>query len=99
VRYADESNYTLADAFCALAKAHGHEPAALAIAWVGAHPAVSAPIIGTRSVAHLEVALQSLKIPLSYESDLYREISALSKAPAPATDRNEEVSAHNYGSR
>jgi aryl-alcohol dehydrogenase-like predicted oxidoreductase len=99
VRYGDDSNFELAEEFCALAAAHGHEPAALAIAWVAAHPAVTAPILGTRSVAHLKVALGASEIGLRYDSDLYAQISALSPAPPPATDRNEEVSAHNYGSR
>ncbi len=99
VRYADPKHYQLAGDFSALAARHGFEPAALAIAWVGAHPAVTAPIVGTRSVAHLEVALRSQDIELSYDSELYREISALSATPPPATDRNEETSAHNYGTR
>lgn len=99
VRYSDDSNYQLAEAFTQLAKASGHEPAALAIAWVAAHPAVTAPIVGTRSVAHLDIALESLKIDLEYGSELYTKIAELGSAPPPATDRNEEVSAHNYGSR
>ncbi len=99
VRYADPSLYKLAGDFTALATRHGHNPAALAIAWVAAHPAVTAPIVGTRSVAHLEIALSSIEIELAWDSDLYREICSLSTAPPPATDRNEEASSHNYGSR
>lgn len=98
-RYADEANYQLAENFTALAAKHGHHPAALAIAWVAAHPAVTAPIIGMRMLEHLDVALGSLDIDLPYDSELYREIAALSPAPAPATDRNEESSAHNFGRR
>ncbi len=99
VRYADPSNYQLAGDVSALAARHGYEPAALAIAWVAAHPAVTAPIIGTRSVAHREVALSSQDIDLAYDSELYRELCALSATPPPATDRNEETSAHNFGAR
>lgn len=99
VRYADPRLYQLAGDFTALAMRLGHSPAALAIAWVAAHPAVTAPIIGTRSVAHLEVALSALEIDLEYDSELYREITALSTTPPPATDRNEEASFHNFGSR
>src|SRR5690554_4744158 len=40
VRYSDAFNYELAEAFTALAHQRGHHPAALAIAWVAAHPAV-----------------------------------------------------------
>jgi aryl-alcohol dehydrogenase-like predicted oxidoreductase len=99
VRYGAAVNFAIAEAFANLAERHGHDPAALAIAWVGAHPAVTAPIIGTRSVGHLQTALQALEIDLPYDSALYREIAALSPAPAPATDRNEEVSEHNFGRR
>ncbi len=99
VRYADERNFQLAEDFAALATCHGHEPAALAIAWVAAHPAVTAPIVGTRSLEHLEVALGALDIELAYESELYRDICALAETPPPATDRNEETSSHNFGSR
>jgi len=99
VRYADPRHYQLAGDFTALATRHGYEPAALAIAWVAAHPAVTAPIVGTRSVAHLEVALRSLEIEMAFDSELYREISALSATPPPATDRNEETSTHNFGAR
>ena len=99
VRYADPRHFQLAGDFTALATRHGFEPAALAIAWVAAHPAVTAPIVGTRSVAHLEVALRSLDIDLTFDSELYQEISALSVTPPPATDRNEEASSHNYGAR
>ncbi|MBL4635979.1 MAG: aldo/keto reductase [Kofleriaceae bacterium] len=99
VRYGSQSNFELAERFTALSEKYGHEPAALAIAWVAAHPAVSAPIVGTRSPAHLQVAIGSLDIELTYDSELYREIASLSTTPPPATDRNEEVSAHNFGSR
>ena len=99
VRYADPRHYQLAGDFTALSERHGYEPAALAIAWVAAHPAVTAPIVGTRSVAHLEVALRSLEIEMTFDSELYREISALSETPPPATDRNEETSTHNFGAR
>ncbi len=99
VRYEDARHYQLADSFSALARERGYHPAALAIAWVAAHPAVTAPIIGMRSMEHLDVALSSLDIDMPWGSELYRDIAALSEAPAPATDRNEESSAHNFGKR
>lgn len=99
VRYGDSSNFELAEKFSAFAQERGFEPAALAIAWVAAHPAVSAPIVGTRSPEHLRTAISSMDIDMSYDSELYREVAALSVTPPPATDRNEEVSAHNFGSR
>jgi aryl-alcohol dehydrogenase-like predicted oxidoreductase len=99
VRYGDSANYQIAESFTALARARGHHPAALAIAWVAAHPAVTSPILGARNVEQLDQLLQGADIELPYGSELYRAIAALSPTPPPATDRNEEASAHNYGSR
>jgi hypothetical protein len=45
----------------------------------------------------LEVVLGTLDIKM--DPMLYQRIAALSPTPPPATDRNEEESAHNYGSR
>jgi aryl-alcohol dehydrogenase-like predicted oxidoreductase len=97
VRYADASNYEIAGAFTAMAAELGHHPASLAIAWVASHPAVTAPLLGARNLDQLEPCLASADIEMSAE--LRDRISALSPAPPPATDRNEEASAHNYGSR
>lgn len=97
VRYGDAHNFEVAERFTALAQEHGHEPAALAIAWVAAHPGVTAPLLGARSLEQLEPCLKAADIEMS--SELYEAISALNPAPPPATDRNEETSAHNYGSR
>ena len=69
----------------------------LAVAWVRTHPGVTAPLIGARNLEQLEPALAAAELEMSDE--LRARISALSRAPAPATDRNEESSAHNYGSR
>lgn len=97
VRYGAPSNFEIAERFTALAREHGHEPAALAIAWVAAHPGVTAPLLGARNLEQLEACLGADAVELSPE--LYEQIAALSPAPPPATDRNEETSAHNYGSR
>lgn len=97
IRYGSQSYYNTAEAFTALAMELGKHPAALAVAWVAAHPAVTAPIIGARNMEHLKIALQSLDIEV--DESLYRRIADLSPTPPPATDRNEEASAHNYGSR
>jgi aryl-alcohol dehydrogenase-like predicted oxidoreductase len=58
---------------------------------------VTAPLIGARSLAQLEPVLAAAEIHLS--DDERARISALSPAPAPATDRNEEGGAHDYGKR
>ncbi len=96
-RYADARYYELAESFTALARELGVHPATLAIAWVMHHPAVTAPLIGARSPEQLEPLLAAAEFEMSAE--LRARVSALSPAPAPATDRNEETSAHNYGSR
>ncbi|MCH9685528.1 MAG: aldo/keto reductase [Deltaproteobacteria bacterium] len=96
-RYAAPSNFEIAERFVALAREHGHHPAALAIAWVAAHPAVTAPLLGARTPEQLQTCLGADAIDMS--DALYAEIAALSPSPAPATDRNEESSTHNYGSR
>ena len=96
-RYADQSNYEAADRFVALARERGHEPVALAIAWVASHPAVTSVLVGARTLEQLEPALGAADIAM--DPDLRAAVSALTPAPPPATDRNEEVSAHNFGKR
>jgi aryl-alcohol dehydrogenase-like predicted oxidoreductase len=96
-RYKDPVNYEVADRFTAFAREHGFDPAALAVAWAAAHPAVTAPIIGARTTDQLAKLLQAVSIPVTPE--LRAEISALSPAPAPATDRNEERTDLNFGVR
>ena len=63
-------------------------PAATAIAWVASHPAVTAPIIGTRNVDQLKESLAALELEMTTE--MRAEISALSKEPPLATDRRDE---------
>jgi aryl-alcohol dehydrogenase-like predicted oxidoreductase len=97
VRYGAEWMFEVAERFTALAERHGYEPAALAVAWVGSHPAVTAPIIGAHTVEQLEGSLAAADIEMT--PDLRAEISALSPTPPPATDRNEERTAYSYGLR
>lgn len=96
-RYGDPSNFEVAAAFTQLARELGHHPVALAIAWVASHPDVTAPLLGARNLEQLRPALGALDVEMTDE--LRTRVSALSRAPAPATDRNEESTAHNYGSR
>lgn len=95
-RYAAAANYELAERFTAFATERGVHPVTLAVAWVAEHPAVTAPIIGARSAEQIEPSLAAGDLELG---DLRDEISKLSPAPPPATDRNEEATAHNYGAR
>lgn len=91
-RYRADWMYGTATAFAEFARQHGWAPAALAVAWVASHAAVTAPLIGARNVDQLEDSLAALEIPITPE--LRAEISALSPAPPPATDRNEEGTEH-----
>lgn len=87
-RYGEAFNFEVAQAFASLAEQHGWQPAALAVAWVARHPAVTAPIIGARDLEQLESTLTTLDIELDDET--YGAISALTPEPPPATDRVEE---------
>ena len=97
VRYGEDWMAEAAGRFTVFARERGFDPASLAVAWVAGHPAVTAPIIGARNSGQLESSLASLDIPMTDE--LRAEVGRLSPEPAPATDRNEENTPHNYGVR
>lgn len=86
-RYRDPDYWETARKFTEFAQQNGYNPVSLAIAWAAGHPAVTAPIIGARSVLQLEDSLNSVSIEMTPE--LREQISALSKSPPPATDRSE----------
>jgi aryl-alcohol dehydrogenase-like predicted oxidoreductase len=87
-RYAEEFYYETAERFTTYAQEKGIHPATLAVAWVMHHPAITAPIIGARSVAQLEASLDAVNVPMT---PAWRaEIAALSYEPPPATDRTDE---------
>jgi len=96
-RYGDAQDYQIADRFVEFARSRGFDPVSLAVAWVGGHPAVTAPIIGARNVDQLRSSIASVDIPMTPE--LRAEISALSPEPPPATDRSEERTAFHFGIR
>jgi aryl-alcohol dehydrogenase-like predicted oxidoreductase len=97
VRYADPRFLSIADRFSALAAELGHPPATLAVAWVASHPGVTSVLVGGRNVEQLAPTLAANQLVLDDETRA--RITALSIDPPPATDRNEETSAHNYGKR
>lgn len=88
VRYGDALNYEVAEKFTDYANDKGLAPATLAVSWVMSHPAVTAAIIGARSVEQLEASLAALDVDMTPE--WRAEISALSPEPPPPTDRIEE---------
>jgi aryl-alcohol dehydrogenase-like predicted oxidoreductase len=87
-RYGEGWMHEVAARFAAFCRQRGLHPMSAAVAWVGAHPAVTAPIIGARSVEQLKASLDSVKIDMT--PDLRAELAALSRTPPPATDRSEE---------
>ena len=88
-RYSLDSDYETASRFTAFAAEAGVAPATLAVAWVLANPAVTAPIIGARDLDQLQQSLLALSYPMTGE--LRAAISALTPAPPPATDRTESL--------
>lgn len=94
-RYGADRNYALAQSFTALAHELGVHPVTLAIAWVKSHPAVTAPLIGGRNLDQLAPAFAAADFEL--DAQTRARVTALTEPPPPATDRNEEASAHNYG--
>ena len=93
-RYGDPAYFEIAERFAAHAEERGVRPASLAVAWVMAHPAVTAPIIGARNEEQLGESLGALEIDMTPE--WRAEISALSIEPPPATDRREEQQGITY---
>jgi len=88
-RYGDAWMFEVAEKYVAFCKQKGLHPVSTAIAWVGAHPAVTAPIIGARNLDQLKDSLAAVDVKMTPE--LRAEIADLSRTPAPATDRSEEL--------
>ncbi len=87
-RYGEKWMFESAERFVAFCRQRGLHPVSTAVAWVGAHPAITAPIIGARNLEQLKDSLDSIKIEMT--PALYAELAALSPTPPPATDRLEE---------
>jgi aryl-alcohol dehydrogenase-like predicted oxidoreductase len=89
VRYGEPWMHDTAAKFAAFCKERGLHPMSAAVAWVGAHPAVTAPIIGARSLEQLGASLDAVNVPMTPE--LRAEITALSRTPPPPNDRSDEA--------
>ena len=87
-RYEAESNLHTVKAFTAFAKENNYHPVTLAIAWAGAHPGITAPIVGARNMEQLKPVLDVVDFSLSGE--LQEKLASFSLAPALPTDRSEE---------
>ena len=87
-RYGEAWTFEVAEKFVSFCKDKGMHPVSAAIAWVGSHPAVTAPIIGARNLDQLKDSLASVDVKMTPE--LRAEMAELSRTPPPATDRLEE---------
>jgi len=96
-RYSHPGLYETADGLTALAAELGHAPATLAVAWVASHPGGPPASVVPPHALRLQPRLAGRGVPL--DGGMPARISALSPEPPPATDRNEEKSAHNFGQR
>jgi aryl-alcohol dehydrogenase-like predicted oxidoreductase len=96
-RYGSPELFAIAERFSELARELGYAPATLAVAWAASHPAVTSVLVGGRNVDQIAPAIAAKDVVLDDETRA--RISALSPEPPPATDRNEEKTAHNFGSR
>jgi aryl-alcohol dehydrogenase-like predicted oxidoreductase len=88
VRYGEPLYHEIAERFATYCGERGYAPPTLAVAWVMSHPAITAPIIGARSLEQLAPSLAALDVDIT--PDWRAEISALSYTPPPANDRLEE---------
>ena len=84
-RYENPEYHNVAERLVSHAREREYHPATLAVAWVMSHPAVTAPLIGARSLEQLEPSLAAAEVPMTPQ--WREEISALAPAPPDATDR------------
>ena len=96
-RYADSDYFTAAEKFSQLVGQWGLPATAVAIAWVAAHPAVTAAIVGARSKHQLADCLHAATLELTEER--YQALCQLTPEPPLATDRGEERTRENYHRR
>jgi len=86
-RYENGAYHAIAEKFVTYAKEKGMHPATLAVAWVRANPAVTAPIIGARHVEQLESSLAAADYEMTPEE--WKHISDLTPPVPVATDHDE----------
>jgi aryl-alcohol dehydrogenase-like predicted oxidoreductase len=87
-RYGEPWMFEVAEKYVGFCRQRGLHPVSTAIAWVAAHPAVTAPIIGARNLDQLKDSLAAVEVAMT--PALHAEIADLSRTPPPATDRSEE---------
>ena len=87
-RYRADWLYELAENFTAYANTANLKPATLALAWVLANPAITAPIFGARNLEQLEDSLLAADYQMSAQQ--WQQISDLTPQVPLATDRDDE---------
>lgn len=97
VRYGDAAYFETAESLNAAAATRTASPAHLALLWSNSHPAICSTLLGARNVSQLTSLLEVGDT--LFDPDERESLGALSPTPPPATDRNEELSAHQYGLR
>jgi Predicted oxidoreductases (related to aryl-alcohol dehydrogenases) len=80
-RNASERTWNILDAVGEIADAHGASRSQVALAWVGAQPAVTSVILGARTLDQLEDNLGATSLTLSAE-----ELTRLTEVSAPQID-------------
>lgn len=88
-RYGVPAYHQTAERFVAYAAEAGVDPVTLAVSWCASHPAVTAPIVGARSLAQLLPSLAAAEHVMS--EGMRAEITALAPELPPAHDRREEA--------
>jgi aryl-alcohol dehydrogenase (NADP+) len=71
--YYTDADFTIADRAVELAKTRGVKPAQIALAWLLAKPGVTAPIVGSSKLAHLDEAVAALALRLAPEEMTFLE--------------------------
>jgi NDP-hexose 2,3-enoyl reductase len=79
-----EKHAAALEKYAALCAELGHEPADVALAWVLSRPQVAAPIVGPRTMEHLESCLGALAIRL--ESDTLEKLDAIFPGYRPSPE-------------
>ncbi len=71
--YYTDNDFAIVDRVVETAGQHGVKPAQIALAWMLHKPGITAPIIGSSKMAHLEDAVAALAIELSDDEIAYLE--------------------------
>lgn len=80
-RNADARTWQIIDALTGIADAHDASPSQVALAWVGAQPAVTSVILGARSVEQLRDNMGAVALELDAE-----QLATLTAVSAPPAD-------------